>query len=306
MRKHLIHARRLALAVAAGLFGACLAAGAASAATTAVAMNAVQVAVGGFEDTVIELSPAVVNIHAGDTVMWLNNTSSIVGAIDLTSGGCQISQVLGEIGPGQSLSHQFTSPGTYTYVGVGGDGSCSPSTPAAVLNAMSGQVVVTGSSGGSGPASGQGSAALNATVSVASQFKSVTLSASSETFGNCVGGSSSGGTLGFPNGVCQTPSVTVTNNGTVPETLDVQGANATPSDSGTAWTLIAPGGSQPGQDQFELRNPTGFITPTPAADGVAGTLQPNGNVSESVSLIGPSASTDTSSSFSTTLTWTAL
>ena len=154
---------------------------------------------------------------------------------------------------------------------------------------------------GSGSGSG---ASLTATVAVASQFKSVTVSTANETFVNCSGGSSSGSTLGFPNGGCDTAPFNVTNNGTVPESVDVQATNALPSDGGTPWSLIGPA-STPGQDQFQLRNQSGDLSSTPAPDGVAGTLQPNSAAGEYLSLTGPSASSDPSGSFSTAVTWTA-
>jgi hypothetical protein len=66
---------------------------------------------------------------------------------------------------------------------------------------------------------GTPAAPLTATVSVAPQSQSVTLSTSSATSGGYVRGSSSAGTLGIPNGSCHTPEFTVASNGTVPPTI---------------------------------------------------------------------------------------
>jgi hypothetical protein len=133
--------------------------------------------------------------------------------------------------------------------------------------------------------------------------------------------------LAFPNGTCSTNGVVTITNGTQVGHIDVQGADAIPSDSGTHWTLCGgtgasctgTGGAKPGQDQFEQGTTNATATPTPvpmttspacdiefdgtAGDCVAGSGQ---SQSEDLFLVGPSASTDTSASFTTTVTWTAV
>jgi len=100
------------------------------------------------------------------------------------------------------------------------------------------------------------------------EFKSVTISSASEAFGNCSGGFSSGSTLGYPDGSCSTPAYTVTNNGSVPEGLDVTGRNAVASDGGTGWNLIGSTGT-PGQDQYQLHTNFGLYLSTNAQWGLS-------------------------------------
>lgn len=142
--------------------------------------------------------------------------------------------------------------------------------------------------------------------------------------------------LTIPNGVCNSPAITITN-GDVADDIDVQGENAVPSDvcqdPGIAppdWALCgspssaclgaeAPGGTltYPGQDQYEewtdtegSRGPylgdsaqcdTAFGSyPAVSCAAAAGQSQ-----QEYVALIAPSGSTDTSATFTSALTWTA-
>jgi len=154
-------------------------------------------------------------------------------------------------------------------------------------------------------------------VAVQQQIKSVTINPSSVTFGSCLtfgGGSASGSTLAFPNGSCISPQISVANNGTVPESVSIQGTSAVPSDNGTPWTLTSynpssGGPPAPGQDQYIVEangQPTGSLATTPIADPTAGSaLQPNAAVSEDLALFGPSASSDQSPQFATTVTWIA-
>jgi hypothetical protein len=161
-----------------------------------------------------------------------------------------------------------------------------------------------------GPAQGAPtkSTALTATVTVSAQFKSVSLSSSSETFGNCSGGSSTASTLGFPNGGCVTPVFTLTNSGTVPEGIDMQAGSMIPSDNGTPWALVdGSQGSSQGVDQYALGNINQvWLSPGPTLDPAAGAaLQPNATASDNLHLAGPTASTDASPSFSTSVLYTA-
>jgi hypothetical protein len=141
---------------------------------------------------------------------------------------------------------------------------------------------------------------------------SVTVTPSSFTFGNCSGASAS--TLSFPNGTCNYSGVTVDNTGSAGE-LFVSAGNATPSDSGTPWTLTE-GGGTPGANEYTLTTTEGGsggpVEPTPECDLA---WAPSGGEScfstagesrtEEILLDGPQSSSDTSASFTTTLTWTA-
>jgi hypothetical protein len=189
------------------------------------------------------------------------------------------------------------------------------------------------------PASAAGNpdpATLSVSVSVVPPtVNSVTISVGSTTYANCVYGSSASTQLGFPNGACIAAAnpITVTN-GTAPATIGVNGADMVPADSGPRWTLcgvalpcsssqFTPGLDQfletlsasPGYDSGAQQGPGPFVPldNTPQCDitfaGVAGNVcnaAPAGAVSqEFLAMTGPSSSTDSSSTFSTTVTWTA-
>jgi hypothetical protein len=189
------------------------------------------------------------------------------------------------------------------------------------------------------PASAAGNpdpASLSVSVSVVPPaVKSVTLSVSSTTYTGCFYGSSTSTQLGFPNGACTAAAspFTVTN-GTAPATILVSGADMVPADSGPHWALcgvaLACSSSQfiPGSDQYletvsgnpgynsgPQQGPGPFVLfdNTPQCDitfaGLTGNTcnaAPAGAVSkEFLAMTGPSSSTDSSSTFSTTVTWTA-
>jgi hypothetical protein len=189
------------------------------------------------------------------------------------------------------------------------------------------------------PASAAGNpdpASLSVSVSVVPPaVKSVTLSVSSTTYTNCVYGSSTSTQLGFPNGACVAADnpITVTN-GTAPATILVGGADMVPADGGPHWVLCGvnlpcsssqfiPGSDQyletvsavPGYNSGAQQGPGPFVLfdNTPQCDitfaGITGNVcnaAPGGAVSqEFLAMTGPSSSTDSSSTFSTTVTWTA-
>jgi hypothetical protein len=142
--------------------------------------------------------------------------------------------------------------------------------------------------------------------------------------------------LNFPNGLCESAPITITNGGAGGR-IEVSGGNAVPSDQVTNWSLCgaggnsctgtpvcttAPGGLQlcgaapPGVDQFEQStgNAGGFAGPNlapglacdTAFDSAGGCVSSPGQVgTESVDLTGPTSSTDQSSTFSTVVTWVA-
>lgn len=190
-------------------------------------------------------------------------------------------------------------------------------------------------------ASNNGSASFG--LNVVPQIYSVTVSRSISSFGNCTGGNSTSSALGFPDGDCYAgsgpvvsgyvPAVTITNTG-LGGSMDISGQDATPSDNGTPWTLCTANvtgptlcstnnGSAPGPNQYALfgaayNERTGLpnVLDTPACDimfdvnangapsGCTSTTGQQGN--ESFQLQGPASSTDTSSSWTISVTWTAV
>jgi hypothetical protein len=186
------------------------------------------------------------------------------------------------------------------------------------------------------PALAANSGSGTATINVAPAVLSVSVSPS--TFNLCPTGSP----LTIPNGSCAfgtLPStgqsvggVLVTNTG-VAGHIDSNGANAVPSDSGTPWTLCVPfancgsASANPGANQFTIQTDgfyngagvsgydTNDLTNTPACDDTfsaggttAGSCSAAHGASEDeqVNIFGPASSTDTSSVFTTVLTWTAV
>jgi len=173
-------------------------------------------------------------------------------------------------------------------------------------------LLVTATLGGLAPAQAQSSGDATATIPVTPLVRSVTVSPNAVTYGNCTKG---GASLTFPNDTCTTPAVTVTNTGSAGH-INVHGSDAVPSDSGTHWSLL--GGtttSPPGPDKFaELTantagGPGTTLSNTDACDEtftMGCTASANQSANETVGLTGPSSSSDSSSSFSTTITWTAV
>ena len=181
-------------------------------------------------------------------------------------------------------------------------------------------------------------ASVNLSLTTVPTIRSVTVSPASATFGNCTGGlatrntQSTAGKLGFPNGQCLvgllSPGffpITITNTG-IASAIYVNGTSAIPSDSGDQWNLCirrgdgAPkctrdDGRMPGSDQYLVENfsavgaQTAGISQTPACDrefdasGQCWAVQ-GASQSEGIELIGPSFSTDTSTKWTLTITWT--
>jgi hypothetical protein len=192
------------------------------------------------------------------------------------------------------------------------------------------------------PAAGQG-ASVNVSLKVVPTIRSVTVSPSKLKFGTCSGGKlaldtgSTSAALGFPNGSCWVGQrgalgtagvypITITNTGIATD-IDVSGSGAVPSDDDAGWSLCNRGshpavactnrkGSFPGVNQYMLvnfaqnrpRNKTG-LTDTPTCDAEfspAGRCWAvNGQAQrEGIELIGPQRSSDTSTSWTVTITWT--
>lgn len=200
------------------------------------------------------------------------------------------------------------------------------------------------SSDGQAAAVSGGSGTTTAHLKVVPTIRSVTVSPGTVTFGNCTGGSgytnSTSNTLGYPNGSCTVGAIgvneqfpiTVTYTG-IPGSVDVSGSDAVPADSGTEWTLCSPPGSPhgqnacagaqglPGDDQYMVMNfaeavqNAEVLTVTPACDqefdshgGCAATPQEFQHQvqHEGLLLTGPRAWDDHSTSWTMTVTWTAV
>ncbi len=180
-------------------------------------------------------------------------------------------------------------------------------------------------------------ASISLSLTTVPTIRSVTVSPAKASFAECSGGLatqntlSTAGKLGFPNGRCivglVSPGIypiTITNTG-IASDIYVNGSSANPADGGTQWVLCNrgdhPGVScaghedKPGADQYLIENfsstgeQTNGITGTPTCDrefdssgscwAVQGSWQ-----SEGIELIGPSSSSDDSTKWTMTITWT--
>ena len=176
-------------------------------------------------------------------------------------------------------------------------------------------------------------------ATVTTETRSITVSPASFTYAACVIGSgnnqtSTGSTLAFPDGLCrfspaQGPSneVTITN-GAATAHIDESGADFVPADAGTDWTLCGGAGpvctgtnNLPGRDQYAEQSlntvtANSFILldnnlqcDASFASGATNDpclASPSQSATEAFFMTGPSASTDNSGSFSTTITWSAV
>lgn len=187
------------------------------------------------------------------------------------------------------------------------------------------------------------SSATTGHLSVVPTIRSVVVSPGSVEFGSCSGGSgatdSSGKQLGYPNGSCWvgqteiTPRypITVTYTG-LPGQVYVSGTNAAPGDGGTPWTLCNPqtqsqstscSGSQglPGTDQYWIMNfAPKVINAAPLTTTASCDMEfdPGGGCDatppefgkqvqhEGLVLTGPRTWDDHSTSWTMTITWTAV
>jgi hypothetical protein len=188
-----------------------------------------------------------------------------------------------------------------------------------------------------------GGGTTTAHLKVVPTIRSVTVSPGSVTFGDCSGGSgftnSTQNTLGYPNGSCTVGAIgvneafpiTVTYTG-IPGEVYVSGSSAVPADNGANWILCSPPGSpgqeacggthgMPGSDQYMVMNfaesleKAGVLTPTPSCDEVFDnqggcTATPQEFQSqvqhEGLLLTGPTSWSDHSTSWTVTVTWTAV
>lgn len=179
-------------------------------------------------------------------------------------------------------------------------------------------------------AAGQ-SGSVSVSLTTVKTIRSVTISPGHARFVDCKGGDggvdtrSDGNKLGFPNGTCQVNSAIVITNTGIASDIDISGTEAEPADGMNGWTLCNTGPHaavactgrkhRPGPDQYQVINfgifgaLRGGITDTPRCDRILG---PEGScwatqglvVTEGLRLIGPEWSSDTSTSWTVTVTWT--
>jgi hypothetical protein len=179
-------------------------------------------------------------------------------------------------------------------------------------------------------ATGQ-SGSISVSLTTVPTIRSVVISPGHTTFVDCKGGDSGVSTrsarskLGFPNGTCQVESAIEIMNKGIGSDIDVSGSDAVPIDDATGWSLCNSGADaavactgrkhRPGPDQYKVINSGTFgaerdgITDTPRCDHSFG---PRGSCwarqgyafVEYLALVGPEWSSDTSTSWTVTVTWT--
>jgi len=185
-------------------------------------------------------------------------------------------------------------------------------------------------------AQAQDSGGVNVTVNTA--VRSISVTPSSATYGDCSGGSADA--LNFPNGECRAPSsqvvpasITVAN-GPVSGHVNVTGASffGLDMDTNSQWQLCntidnglggnpgctgasgVPGQNQAHESAVHAANTLSQIALGTAAqcdnafvgDNSGCTASANQSEQEYLSLVGPSSTTNPTSTFSTTVTWTAV
>jgi len=267
-----------------------------------------------------------------------------LGGLPIYSGTCSI----GGSAPADQLPVTLTtSPagvpysqqtGTVTLAAnLGNPVACNPALPSpfdTFITAPSSQITLPGMTTPIlRPSTGQ-SPGLSVSVSVVPPaVRSVTLSRSSDSYTNCIYGTSTSAQLGFPDGACVAAgNPIVVTNGTAAATITVSGADMVPQDGATHWTLpsapgvfsgcpVTPGADQycetlavnPGPDSGAAEVPQQYLSLANTATcdvtftGLlgCGTAQPGQASNEFLAMTGPSSSADPSGSFATTITWTA-
>jgi hypothetical protein len=213
--------------------------------------------------------------------------------------------------------------------------------PAAVaILAAAGLAACSATPTSSAPGTPGGSSSISISLKTVPTLVSVTVSPSTARFGGCSGGNrsvntaSTSGALGFPNGQCWLGKagsggsypITITNTG-VAAKIFVNGGNAVPSDGGTQWGLCNLGsspavgcangsGKMPGNNQYLLQNfaagsdNTAGLTNNSVCDPEfsAGSCQAvTGDAQqEGIEITGPELSSDTATSWTVTIKWTAV
>ena len=182
------------------------------------------------------------------------------------------------------------------------------------------------------PSGSSNGATITLTLHTVSDLRSVVISPTKGTFTNCGGGSaydqthSTGKLLGFPNGYCEFYPITVTNQG-IPAHLEVYGSDASASDGDGQWTLCNLGAhpavtctgphKKPGLNQYVLANFTeahsyaAGLTANLSCDHVFNQVHRcwaghHAQQLEGIKVTGPSQTTDTSTTWTMTVTWFAV
>jgi len=183
------------------------------------------------------------------------------------------------------------------------------------------------------PSGSSNGAALKLTLHTVSDVRSAIVSPTRGTFASCTGGSASEHTqsttklLGFPDGTCLFFPITVTNQG-IPAHVEVYASDAAAADGNGQWTLCNSGQhpvvsctglhDHPGLDQYLLTNYnqlqrtylaglTGHLScdhvfnRSPSCWAGHGAQQLEG-----IRITGPSRTTDTSTTWTMTVTWFAV
>lgn len=200
--------------------------------------------------------------------------------------------------------------------------------------------VVVAGCGTRAEAPGSGTAAsVSLSLKTVPTIRAVTVSPAKAAFAHCIGGYpsldtvSTASRLGFPDGTCWVGSrssfpITITNTG-IASYIDINGSDATPADDDGDWSLCNEGRhpavactgtgkskGKPGNDQYYLAN----FSPAGAGSkaGLTGTAEcdvafaaggkcwaPAGaSQTEAFELTGPQQTSDTSTSWTVTITWT--
>jgi hypothetical protein len=215
--------------------------------------------------------------------------------------------------------------------------------PAAIAILAAAGLATACSAGGTSsmPGTPGGSSSIAISLKTVPTLVSVSVSPSTAKFSSCAGGNgsantaSTSGALGFPNGQCWfgksgsggSYPITITNTG-VAAKIFVNGGNAVPSDGGTQWGLCNLGsspavgcangsGKLPGNNQYLLQNfaaskqmNTAGLTGNSVCDiefaaGGCGAVTGDAQ-QEGIEITGPELSSDTSTSWTVTIRWTAV
>ena len=178
------------------------------------------------------------------------------------------------------------------------------------------------------PQGSSNGASITLTLHTVSDLRSVVISPTRGTFTSCSGGSTHDQThstsklLGFPNGYCEFYPITVTNQG-IPAHVEVYGSDASAADGNGQWTLCNLGASctgphgKPGLNQYLLANFTQLrsyragLTASLSCDHVFNQVHRcwaghDARQQEGIKVTGPSQTTDTSTTWTMTVTWFAV
>jgi hypothetical protein len=181
------------------------------------------------------------------------------------------------------------------------------------------------------PQGSSNGATITLTLHTVSDLRSVVISPTRGTFNSCSGGSARDQThstsklLGFPNGNCSFSPITVTNQG-IPAHIEVYGSDAAAADGDGQWTLCTVGAKpactgprgKPGLNQYVLANfnqaQTDYLaslTANLSCDQVFNLSHRcwaghHAQQQEGIEVTGPSQTTDTSTTWTMTVSWFAV